>query len=50
MDYGILYSGFPTVLKGYNDAYWISYSYDIKSTSSYIFFFLSNVRNFIDKK
>ena len=34
---GILYSGFPTVLKGYNDANWISNSDEIKSTSGYIF-------------
>jgi hypothetical protein len=43
MDYGILYSGFPTILKGYNDAYWISYSYDNKSTSSYIYIFFNQM-------
>ena len=37
MNYGILYSGFPTMLEGYNDANWISYSDEIKSTSGYIF-------------
>ena len=37
MNYGILYSGFPVVLDGYNDINWISYSYEIKSTSSYVF-------------
>ena len=37
MNDGILYSGFPVVLKGYNDANWISDSDDIKSTSGYVF-------------
>ena len=37
MNYGILYSGFPAVLEGYNDANWISNSDEIKSTSDYVF-------------
>ena len=37
MNYGILYSGFPAVLEGYNDANWISDSDEIKSTSGYVF-------------
>ena len=37
MNYGILYNGFLTVLEGYSDANWISYSNEIKSTSGYIF-------------
>ena len=37
MYYGILYNGFPAVLKGYSDANWISDSDEIKSTSSYVF-------------
>ena len=37
MNYGILYNGFPAVLKGYSDANWISDSDEIKSTSSYVF-------------
>ena len=37
MNYDIIYSGFPAVLKGYNDANWISYSNEIKSTSGYVF-------------
>ena len=36
MNYGILYSGFPTVLVGYSDANWISDLDEIKSTSSYV--------------
>ena len=37
MNYGILYSRFPTMLEGYNDANWISGSNEIKSTSGYVF-------------
>jgi hypothetical protein len=37
MNYGIEYSGFPDVLEGYNDANWISDSYETKSISGYIF-------------
>ena len=37
MNYGILYSGFPPMLEGYNDANWISYSNEIKSTIGYVF-------------
>ena len=37
MNYGILYSGFPVVLEGYNDGNYISNSDEIKSTSSYVF-------------
>ena len=37
MNYGILYSGFPVVLEGCNNANWISDSDEIKSTSDYVF-------------
>ena len=37
MNYGILYSGFPTILEGYNDAKWMSNSNENKSTSGYMF-------------
>ena len=37
MNYGILYSGFPAVLERYNDANWISYLDEIKSTRGYVF-------------
>ncbi|XP_071912215.1 uncharacterized protein [Coffea arabica] len=37
INFGILYSGFPTVLEGYNDANWISDPNDTKSTSGYVF-------------
>ncbi|XP_039117954.1 secreted RxLR effector protein 161-like [Dioscorea cayenensis subsp. rotundata] len=37
MNYGILYSGYPTVLEGYSGANWISNSNETKSTSGYMF-------------
>ena len=37
MNYCILYSGFPAVLEGYNNANWVSNSDEIKSTSGYVF-------------
>ena len=37
MNYGIMYSGFPTVLEGCSDANWISDSDETKSTSGCIF-------------
>ncbi|XP_070026362.1 secreted RxLR effector protein 161-like [Nicotiana sylvestris] len=37
MNYGIKYSGFPTVLEGYSDANWISDSNETKFTSGYVF-------------
>nr|KYP60060.1 Retrovirus-related Pol polyprotein from transposon TNT 1-94 [Cajanus cajan] len=37
MDYGIEYSGFPTILEGYNDANWIFDSDETKSASDYVF-------------
>nr|XP_033516590.1 secreted RxLR effector protein 161-like [Nicotiana tomentosiformis] len=37
MNYGILYSGSPSILEGYSDASWISDSYETKSTSGYVF-------------
>ncbi|XP_075106808.1 secreted RxLR effector protein 161-like [Nicotiana tabacum] len=37
MNYGILYSGFPSTLERYSDANWISNSDKTKSTSGYLF-------------
>ncbi|XP_070002328.1 secreted RxLR effector protein 161-like [Nicotiana sylvestris] len=37
MNYGILYSEFPSTLEGYSDANWISDSDETKSTSGYVF-------------
>ena len=39
MNYGILCSGFSTVLEGYSDANWIFDSDEIKSSSGYVFTF-----------
>ena len=37
MDYGLHYSGNPSVLEGYSDSNWITDSEDIKATSGYLF-------------
>ncbi|XP_060210825.1 secreted RxLR effector protein 161-like [Lycium barbarum] len=37
MNYGMMYSGFPSTLEGYCDATWISDSDETKSTSGYVF-------------
>jgi hypothetical protein len=37
MDYRIHYSGYPTVLEGYNDANWISDTDGLYATSGYVF-------------
>ena len=37
IDYGIVYTGYPSVLEGYTDANWITDSEDHSSTSSWIF-------------
>ncbi|KAG9442085.1 hypothetical protein H6P81_017939 [Aristolochia fimbriata] len=37
VNYGIHYSGLPTVLEGYSDANWISDSDETKSTSGFVF-------------
>jgi hypothetical protein len=37
MDYGIHYSGYPVVLKGYNDANWISDVDELYVMSGYVF-------------
>ena len=36
-NYGLHYTGYPTVLEGYSDANWISDMKDTKSTSGYVF-------------
>jgi hypothetical protein len=36
MEYGIHYSGFPAVLKGYSDANWISDLNELYATSGYV--------------
>ena len=37
MNYGILYSGFLTILEGHNNANWITNSNETKFTNSYVF-------------
>nr|GEW40045.1 zinc finger, CCHC-type [Tanacetum cinerariifolium] len=37
MDYRLVYSGYPSMLKGYTDASWISNTEDNSSTSSWVF-------------
>nr|CAN80986.1 hypothetical protein VITISV_030770 [Vitis vinifera] len=37
INYGLCFSGFPSVLEGFSDANWISDSDDMKSTSGYVF-------------
>ena len=37
INYGLCFSGFPSVLKGFSDANWILDSDEMKSTSGYVF-------------
>nr|CAN79527.1 hypothetical protein VITISV_044108 [Vitis vinifera] len=37
INYGLYFSGFPSVLEGFSDANWISNSNEMKSTSGYVF-------------
>ncbi|KAL6312572.1 hypothetical protein AAG906_005968 [Vitis piasezkii] len=37
INYGLCFSGFPSVLEGFSDANWISDSNEMKSTSGYVF-------------
>ncbi|WJZ95597.1 hypothetical protein VitviT2T_014356 [Vitis vinifera] len=37
INYGLCYSGFPSVLEGFSDAHWILDSDEMKSTSGYVF-------------
>jgi hypothetical protein len=37
MDYGIHYSGYPTVLEGYSNTNWISDDDELYATSGYVF-------------
>ncbi|KAJ9684091.1 hypothetical protein PVL29_016537 [Vitis rotundifolia] len=37
INYGLCFSGFPSVLEGFSDANWISDSDEMKSTSGYVF-------------
>ncbi|WKA11200.1 hypothetical protein VitviT2T_028735 [Vitis vinifera] len=37
INYGLCFSGFPSVLEGFSDANWISNSDEMKSTKEYVF-------------
>ena len=37
INYGLCFSGFPSVLEGFSDTNWISDSDDMKSTNGYVF-------------
>ena len=37
MNYGLHYTGYPSVLEGYSDANWISDADEMKATSGYVF-------------
>ena len=37
LNYGLHYTWYPAILKGYSDANWISDTKDTKSTSGYVF-------------
>jgi len=36
LDYGLHYTDYSAILKGYNDSNWISDTKDLKSTNGYI--------------
>ena len=36
LNYGIHYSGYPSVLEGYSDSNWISDADELKATSGYV--------------
>ena len=42
INYGLCFSGFPSVLEGFSDANWILNSDEMKSTSGYVFILSGN--------
>ncbi|GKB53545.1 hypothetical protein Tco_0904298 [Tanacetum coccineum] len=50
MDYGLSYVGFPSVLKGYSDASWITNSEDHTSTTGWVFLLGGGVISWASKK
>ncbi|XP_071718364.1 secreted RxLR effector protein 161-like [Rutidosis leptorrhynchoides] len=50
MDYGITYTGFPSVLEGYSDASWITNVEDHSSTTSWIFLLGGGAISWASKK
>ncbi|KAK9078203.1 hypothetical protein SSX86_002260 [Deinandra increscens subsp. villosa] len=49
-DYGLYYSGFPSVLEGYTDASWITNSEDYSSTSGWVFLLGGGAISWASKK
>ena len=50
LDYGLSYSGFPSVLEGYSDASWITYKEDDSSVSGWVFMFGGGAISWSSKK
>nr|GEV89846.1 zinc finger, CCHC-type [Tanacetum cinerariifolium] len=50
IDYGLTYSGYPSVIKGYSDASWINNMEDHSSTSGWVFLFRGGVISWASKK
>nr|GEZ89554.1 zinc finger, CCHC-type [Tanacetum cinerariifolium] len=50
MDYGLTYSGYPSVIEGYSDASWINNMEDHSSTSGWVFLIGGGVISWASKK
>ncbi|KAL0298537.1 UNVERIFIED_CONTAM: Retrovirus-related Pol polyprotein from transposon TNT 1-94 [Sesamum radiatum] len=50
MDYGLSYSGFPSILEGYSDASWITNVEDHSSTSGWVFLLGGGAISWASKK
>jgi len=37
--YSLTYTEYPNIIKGYSDANWVTNSYNVKSTTGYVFMF-----------
>ncbi|XP_071727795.1 secreted RxLR effector protein 161-like [Rutidosis leptorrhynchoides] len=49
-DFGITYTGFPSILEGYSDASWITIMEDLSSTTGWIFLLGGGVISWASKK
>nr|GFA04920.1 zinc finger, CCHC-type [Tanacetum cinerariifolium] len=50
MDYGLTYSGYPSVIEGYSDASWINNTEDHSSTSGWVFLLGGGAISWASKK
>nr|GEV67737.1 zinc finger, CCHC-type [Tanacetum cinerariifolium] len=50
MDYSLIYTGYPSILKGYTDASWISNTEDNSSTNGWVFLLGRGVISWVSKK